>query len=227
MGKIVQRHRFLYSVAGLAVGMLLPGGPGRAAGGRLDPAGGLTVPAAAAADLAANTIYLTFDDGNLGLAEKLAALRALGVPATFFLTGEAVKAHPHDVQTLVNDGHRLGNHTWHHRDLTKLSPSGVMLELNASEAAVRGIVGVSTLPLLRPPNRAVNPAVRSIAAGLGYETILWDWDTRDWGGASAAYMEQNFGPGIVLMHTQGPHTVAALANVVPSLAEQGYGFSVL
>jgi peptidoglycan/xylan/chitin deacetylase (PgdA/CDA1 family) len=40
-------------------------------------------------------------------------------------------------------------------------------------------------------------------------------------------MEKNYGPGVVLMHTQGPHTVEALSNAVPSLVAQGCKFGVL
>ena len=80
---------------------------------------------------------------------------------------------------------------------------------------------------MRPPGGAVNATVRNAAAALGYRTILWNWDTRDWAGNSAGYIARNIGPGIVLMHTHGRNTVAALSNVIPALAERGYVFGVL
>jgi peptidoglycan/xylan/chitin deacetylase (PgdA/CDA1 family) len=205
----------------------MPGGLVRASEEQADLGGSLFVPRATSQSAAGNTIYLTFDDGLIGLAEKLAAVNALGVQATFFPTGQAISSHPGDIQALVNDGHVLGNHTWDHADLTKLSATNVRSEIQRCEAIAQSVAGVSTAPLMRPPYGAVNATVRNIAAGLGYQSILWNWDTRDWAGSSTSYIEQNFGAGIVLMHTQGRNTVAALSDIVPALASQGYTFDVL
>jgi len=111
----LNRRRFLYRVAGLAVGMLMPGPLVRASANTLQGERSLSLPAVQDTAIAdSNTIYLTFDDGYIGIAEKVAAINALGVPGTFFLTGQGVAAHPGDVQWLVNSGHVLGNHTYDH-----------------------------------------------------------------------------------------------------------------
>ena len=225
----MRRRRFLSGLAGLAVGLLFPGQVVRASEQSISSeVGGLYLPTVDdPAMTAANTIYLTFDDGYVGLAEKVAALNALGVPGTFFLVGQAIYNNPRAVERLVNSGHVLANHTYSHPILTRLSYSGVMAELRGCERAALDTVGVSTLPLMRPPGGAVNATVHNAAAALGYHTILWNWDTRDWAGNSAGYIARNIGPGIVLMHTHGRNTVAALSNVIPALAERGYVFGVL
>ena len=225
----MKRRRFLYTVGGLTLGLLFPGHLVRASEqGTAKEAGGLFVPTVEEpAVTAANVIYLTFDDGYVGLAEKVAALNALGVPGTFFLVGQAIYNNARTVQWLVNSGHVLANHTYSHPLLTRLSYNGIVAELQGCERAARATAGVSTLPFMRPPGGAVNATVRSAAASLGYQTILWNWDTWDWAGRSAASIGQNIRPGIVLMHTQGRNTVAALSNVVPVLAERGYVFGVL
>jgi peptidoglycan/xylan/chitin deacetylase (PgdA/CDA1 family) len=208
--------------------MLMPGAVVRASAQMPEVDSGLVVPRVEDARVSdSNTIYLTFDDGYIGIAEKVAALNALGVPGTFFLTGQGVAAHPADVQWLVNSGHVLGNHTYDHQDLTKLSSSGIARELQQCESIALNTVGVSTQPLMRPTYGSVNATLRQVAANLGYQSILWNWDTRDWAGSSASYIESNFGTGIVLMHTQGRNTVAALYDVIPSLASQGYTFALL
>ena len=208
--------------------MLIPGPLVRASAAMPEVEGGLYLPAVQDPSASnSNTIYLTFDDGYVGIAEKVAAINALGVPGTFFLTGQGVAAHPGDVQWLVNSGHILGNHTYDHQDLTKLSTAGMAHELQQCETIALSTVGVSTQPLMRPTYGNVNASVRQVAANLGYRSILWNWDTRDWAGSSASYIESNFGTGIVLMHTQGRNTVAALDDIIPSLAAQGYNFALL
>lgn len=223
----MNRRRFLQRVSGLSVGLLFPGALVRLSESfRTELSGGLYLPAAPA-EAAGNTIYLTFDDGYVGLAQKIAAANALGIQATFFVTGQAIYAHPDDISDLVNSGHVLGNHTYDHGDLTKLSASAVRSDIQRCERAALDTVGVSTLPLMRPPYGNVNATVRSIASDMGYKSILWNWDTRDWAGSSVSYIERNFGAGIVLMHTQGRNTVAALSDIVPALQAQGYVFDVL
>lgn len=225
----MKRRRFL-SLAGLVISLLVPSqvlGDGAEAR-QLAPEGGLLLPPRApAAASNKNTIYLTFDDGYVGLNEKIGALNALGVQAIFFLTGGAIRGHPRDVQWLIDSGHLLGNHTYSHQNLTRVGSPAIAHDLQACEQAAQDIAGVSTLPYMRPPYGAVNQTVRRAAADLGYDTVLWNWDTRDWAGASAVSIARNVGPGIVLMHTQGRNTVSALDNVVPALQEQGYVFAVL
>ncbi len=226
----MKRRRFLMSVAGLGIGLLFPGGLVRASERQPDLGGGLFLPRADSAstvDGSGSTIYLTFDDGYVGLAEKLAAVNALGIQATFFLTGQSISEHSASVAELVNDGHILGNHTWSHGDLTKLSSANIRSELQRCDAVAQSVAGVSTAPLMRPPFGSVNSTVRSVAAAMGYRSILWNWDTRDWAGSSVSYIEQNFGTGIVLMHTQGRNTVAALDDLVPALQSQGYNFALM
>jgi peptidoglycan/xylan/chitin deacetylase (PgdA/CDA1 family) len=176
---------------------------------------------------AANVIYLSFDDGYVGTYAKAAALNALGVTGTFFLTGQAISWHTSDVEFAVNSGHRLANHTYDHKDLTKLSVGQVQTEIQRCEAIAQSLLGVSTAPLLHAPYLAENATVRSAAAQVGFTCIHTDWDTNDWAGSSASYIASQIQPGVVTMHTQGRNTVAALESIVPQLISQGYTFGVL
>ena len=206
---IISRRQLLAALAGIPI----------AAGALL----GQSAPA-----YAANTVYLTIDDGYVGLAAKLNALNDLGVKGTFFLTGQAISANARTIRQLVNSGHRLANHTHDHARLTRLAYGGIAWEIQECEKTARRVAGVSTVPLFRPPYGAVNALVRQVASDLGYRTILWNSDTADYSGASAAYIAGKIANGgIVLLHTQGRNTVAALYRIVPSLLEQGYTFATL
>jgi peptidoglycan/xylan/chitin deacetylase (PgdA/CDA1 family) len=186
---------------------------------------GLGVRGAMADD--AGTIYLTFDDGYVGTLDKARALDALGVTGTFFLTGQAIEWHAGEVETALNLGNRLGNHTYDHPNLTRLSTAQVSSEIQRCENSANRVLGVSTAPLLHAPYFADNSSVRSIARQMGYTSIQTTWDTNDWAGASATYIANRIRPGVVTMHSQGRFTVAALYAVVPQLLAQGYTFGVL
>ncbi|MBU4337160.1 MAG: polysaccharide deacetylase family protein, partial [Actinobacteria bacterium] len=117
------------------------------------PPAAVAAPAAPAApDCAvAPCIALTFDDGpGTYTAALLDALAAKGAPATFFLVGRNIAKYPEVVAREVAEGHAVGNHTWDHAWLTKISPEDVGSQLDQTSAAIQAAAGVSTT-LVRPP----------------------------------------------------------------------------
>ena len=186
------------------------------------PAPAPAAPAALATPVGPN-VYLTFDDGYVDLCQTVDLVNALGIHATFFLTGQAILAQPDCVRQLVATGNRLANHTYAHEDLTTLSRSQIITTLQRTEDAAEAVAGVSTQPLCRPPYGAINAFVRQVAADWGCTMVLWDRDTNDWAGASPSYimsqaLSVRCNGEIVLMHTQGfPNEQIALPQIVAQL----------
>lgn len=62
------------------------------------------------------TLYLTFDDGPIPevTPEVLDILDKYNAKATFFCVADNIKKHPEVFQSIIDRGHRLGNHTYHH-----------------------------------------------------------------------------------------------------------------
>ena len=155
---------------------------------------------------------LTFDDcGTPGqVAAILDALSRSNQRAIFFPTGICRDQNPGLVATLIARGHRVGNHTYSHPQLTKLSNSAIAQEISG---------GVSTeTRLFRPPYGDWDGPygrVARIAAAQGYQVLMWDVDTRDWAGTSGAAMDRMIHArgGIVLMHMHGAHTVEAIVGL--------------
>lgn len=154
---------------------------------------------------------LTFDDcaSADAIGAIVGALADRGLRATFFPTGVCRDLFPWLVPSLLAAGHRVCNHTYSHPDLTKLSDAAV-------RAQIQG--GVATgCDLFRPPYGAIDRGGRiaGIAASLGYHVQLWDVDTRDWAGTSAAAMVAMIRArgGVVLMHLHGAHTVEAIRTL--------------
>ena len=186
-----------------------------------------------------NGVALTFDmGGRLDPALDIVDwLIANDVPATVFPTGQTasttdagkavmarIAAHP--------DLFSIGNHTWDHPDMTKLSSSAMAAELQDTEAAISSLTGRSTKPLYRPPYGTQDLASRKVAGQLGWAyTILWDVDTVDWkpisdGGPTAddivaRVLSRARGGSIVLMHLGGYETYAALPRIVAGLSALG------
>src|SRR5438045_9405892 len=121
-------------------------------------------------------IALTIDYGP---SEKLRPrlLDLLGqhhIHATFFVIGENVAQHPEIVQRAAREGHEIGNHSWSHPNLAKMSDDAVRSQIKRTEDAITGAIG-SRPVLLRPPYGSITTRQKHfIHDELGYEIILWD-----------------------------------------------------
>ena len=183
------------------------------------------------------TIYLMFDDGtgivSGGKYTVQTVLDEHGVRGTFFLTGRAMQTYPAAVRALVAGGHRVGNHTWSHPFLTRLSDDAIGRELEKTEAQFRALVPGGTLrPCFRAPNGDANPRVLQVIERHGYRQYFQTVNSNDWQGISADQVTRNVLGGardgaIVSFHTQMPQTAAALRRLIPLLQAQGYRFGVV
>jgi peptidoglycan/xylan/chitin deacetylase (PgdA/CDA1 family) len=170
-------------------------------------------------------VALTFDDGpSPNSAGLLDQLRALGVKATFFNTGQNVVNHPDQVKRQVDDGHVVAGHSWNHTDMRKQKPGKACDDAARTAEAIRNASGVETI-LVRPPYGGWNQTVLSACQGMTF--ILWNVDTLDWSTHDAAKITDHAlndsKPGsIILMHDTVPETVDALPGVVAGLRDLGY-----
>lgn len=174
---------------------------------------------------------LTFDDGpDVAITKQiLNILRRERVPATFFVTGRMVKEHPQMLKQIAQDGHIIGNHTWSHPQLTKISDQKIVAELQRTNDIVEKEIGKKML-LFRPPYGATNSRVRKLAKDHGFLIINWSVDTNDWRGNSGPTIEgivktQISNGGIILQHNAGDKlqgTVDALPNIIKFLRDQNY-----
>ncbi|MFI6182572.1 polysaccharide deacetylase family protein [Nonomuraea sp. NPDC051191] len=171
-------------------------------------------------------VALTFDDGpgpyTGTLLRHLAKYQAR---ATFFVVGRNVAAYPDVVRRTVGAGHELGNHTWSHPDLTRLTPAAIRSQLARTDRAVESATGV--VPgLVRPPYGAMDRDVRRQARR---PLVLWSVDTLDWAHRDSARVARvalkRVRPGsVILFHDIHPTTVKALPRVLKGLSARGYRF---
>jgi peptidoglycan-N-acetylglucosamine deacetylase len=129
---------------------------------------------------ATRQIWLTFDDGPhpTSTDKVLATLAQHGIKATFFVVGENVKTRKAIVQRAFDAGHRIGNHSYSHPNLTTLSAVQVRDQIVKTEALIGTFMG--NKKIFRPPYGAHNAQVDQLIRGHGYRSIFWNVDTEDW-----------------------------------------------
>jgi peptidoglycan-N-acetylglucosamine deacetylase len=127
-------------------------------------------------------VLLTFDDGPhpKWTPMVLDALKTHNAKAVFFVLGKMVKAAGGKaiVKRAFDEGHRIGNHSYNHPDLTKLTEAQVRDEIKRTEDLVGEFL--TDHKLFRPPYGAHNPIVDRVLREMDYNMVLWSVDSDDW-----------------------------------------------
>lgn len=178
-------------------------------------------------------IALTFDDGpNPGYTPQvLAILQQYRVKATFFDVGYLVAAYPNLVRQEYKAGHIVGNHTWTHTNLTLLSASQILSQLNSTSNEIQATIGVRP-GFFRPPYGLYNYQVLAQANYLGVTTVMWDNNPTDWTRPGADIIVNRVlrvahNGTVILLHDGGGNrsqTVAALPIIITTLEQRGFQF---
>jgi peptidoglycan-N-acetylglucosamine deacetylase len=180
-------------------------------------------------------IALTFDDGPWpDTPQFLHILEHYHVHATFFEIGDQVGEWGEGgaiERRMLADGDMVGDHTWSHPNVSaggSFARNQILMAAGAIRQATHGFEPC----LFRAPYGAVSHALISLAGSLGFKTIQWDIDPRDWArpGVGAIYgnVVANAHPGaIVIQHDGGgdrSETIAALPQEIQTLRRRGYQF---
>ena len=183
-------------------------------------------------------IYLTFDcgyeNGNTGAI--LDALKKHNVSATFFVVGHFLETAPDLVKRMVEEGHMVGNHTYHHPDMSSISTlKAFQKELEDVADSFYEITGTKLAPYYRPPQGKANAENIKMAQQLGYSTIFWslayvDWDIENQPSHDTAFdkLTSRIHPGaIVLLHNTSQTNGEILDELLTRWEEMGYRFGSL
>ena len=172
-------------------------------------------------------VALTFDDGPNPATtnQALDTLSKYGIKATFFVLGKNVSGNEEILKRMKADGHVIGNHSWSHPVLSKLSLDDAKKQITDTEDALTKVLGSSS-KLMRPPYGAITDDIRN---SLDLSFIMWDVDSLDWKSKNEAAIlteiqHQVANGSIVLMHDIHSPTVNALPRVIEYLKNQGYTF---
>lgn len=191
-----------------------------------------------AKDTEEKVIYLTFDCGyeNGQMPTILDALKKHNVSATFFVVGNFISDQPELIKRMNEEGHTVGNHTFTHPDMSKISTKeSFTKELAQVEEAYQNITGEPMTKFYRPPQGIYSISNLKMAQELGYHTFFWSLAYVDWYQDKQPTHEEAFQkllgrihPGaIVLLHSTSKTNAEILDELLTKWKEMGYRFDTL
>lgn len=183
-------------------------------------------------------IYLTFDCGyeNGNTAPILDALKKHNVKATFFVVGHYLESAPDMTKRMVEEGHTVGNHTYHHPDMSKISDkTAFQKEVEDVKTKFREVTGGEMPMYYRPPQGKYSATNLQMAKDLGYTTFFWSLAYVDWNVDAQPSREEamkklmgRIHPGaIVLLHVTSKTNGEIMDEVLTKWEEMGYTFGTL
>ena len=183
-------------------------------------------------------IYLTFDCGyeNGYTDAMLDASKKHNAPATFFVVGHYVESAPEQVKRMVAEGHTVGNHTYHHPDMSSISDlTSFKKEVDDVANAFKELTGTDMAMYYRPPQGKYSTKNLEMAKELGYSTFFWSLAHVDWNVDKQPSHEEAMNkltkrihPGaIVLLHNTSKTNSEILDELLTKWEEMGYTFGTL
>lgn len=187
-----------------------------------------------------NKIFaLTFDDGPdlLYTPAVLDVLKAYNVKATFFLLGVNIEKYPEVVKRIHDEGHEMGNHSYDHSRLSKLSKEDVYdSQIGKAQKIFKELLGIEPM-IYRPPYGAITDEQIGYLEEKGYKQVRWSIDSEDWDPEKNApdkilnrillYLDDG---GIVCLHCaedDRSNTVRALPQIIEKVRKKGYCFCTI
>lgn len=172
-------------------------------------------------------VALTFDDGPhpIQTARLLDGLSERDAKTTFFLVGENLAGNEALVQRMAREGHQVGNHTWSHQSLEKISEEAFQQELNRTDTVLREILGSDAYWIRPPYGQLTSQQLGQVDVPL----VKWsvdprDWESRDKDRVVQAVLEAIQPGSIILLHDIYDSSVSAALELVDQLQEMGYVF---
>lgn len=179
-------------------------------------------------------VYLTFDLGyeNENVFKILDTLKEEQVPATFFLLRHTV-TNGESLERIISEGHVAGNHTLHHKDMTKAEDiNSFAYELDGLAEEFKKATGKDMAKIYRPPCGAFSEENLKWAKELGYKTVFWslayaDWDERAQMAPEKALnklISRMHNGAVILLHPTSSTNAEILGDFIKYLKKEGYSF---
>ncbi|ALC84119.1 MULTISPECIES: polysaccharide deacetylase family protein [Bacillus] len=168
--------------------------------------------------------------GNEYLEKMLPVLKKHQVKATFFLEGKWTKNNPELAKKIVKAGHEIGNHSYNHPDMSKLTKNRIAEQLTSTNSQIKETLGV-TVKWFAPPSGSYRQDVVEIASSKGMGTIMWTVDTIDWRKPSPdvlinRVLSKVHNGAMILMHPTASSS-RSLESLIIQLKKKGYSLGTV
>lgn len=185
-------------------------------------------------NLERKVLYITFDAGyeNGHTEQILDALKKHNVSATFFVVGPYIKENPDLIKRMVAEGHTVGNHSYHHPNMTTKTKERFLRELDKTREEFKLVTGEDMPLFYRPPEGKFSTDNLQWAKDAGYTTVLWssayvDWNTDNQPSHDYAYekiAQRTFDGAIFLFHSTSATNAEILDRQLTRWENEGYTF---
>lgn len=194
-------------------------------------------------------VQFTFDDGpDLAKTPKiLEVLKKHNLQATFFVEGinldgtsEQAQERRELLKRIMSDGHIIGNHTYDHKDLCKVSSEVAAWELDKTTTLIKTTTGLDKIEYMRPPYGKKCKSLDALLDARKMTAIYWQIDPREWerdkvthqfktadqvlDGIMAQYHqlhdEQGIRHMVIILHDTKQVTVDLLPKLLDTLSQQ-------
>lgn len=171
-------------------------------------------------------VAFTFDDGPSSYTKEIAKiLKAHQASATFFVIGNKVELYQDLLRNLVQEGHELGNHSYNHKWLTRVTDDELLRQISDTQNIIQKVTGV-TPTLFRPTYGSINKHLRD---QVNLNIVMWSVDTSDWKTRNPKTiakrsLKQIHDGDVILMHDNHKQTVEALDLILEELEKEDYQF---
>lgn len=175
-------------------------------------------------------VALTFDDGPSRYTEQIVdTLTKHKVAATFLFIGENAKHYPDAVTYASKNGMSIGNHSWDHPVMTKLSAKEQSSNLSKTVSLLESLTN-TPITLFRPPYGSINDELFSVAKQQHLKTLMWNRDPEDWNHKKPEDIVRYFhgvdaSGGIYVLH-EDKSTLEALPDILDYLSGKNLTFAI-
>lgn len=179
-------------------------------------------------------IMLTFDDGPHpeNTPKILNVLKEEQVKAMFFLIGERAEQHPDLVRRIIDEGHLIGGHSYHHKNnFGFLGEERVTKEIMKAQAMLSEIAE-EQIRWFRPPFGVTNPNIAKAVTKHQLKVVGWNARPFDTAVKDVSTLVRKVvrivRPGaIILLHDRLPQTAEALPEIIETARNKGYKFGLI
>lgn len=180
--------------------------------------------------LSKKVVLLTFDDGpSKQSTEILDILNKNNITTIFFINGIHNKNFTDAIKKEYNSGHSIGNHTWSHQNLSKITYEKAIEEIDINSELIKSITGSNPI-FFRYPFGVSTKETHEYITNKGMLAMNWSGAAKDWESSTKnkdvfiKNVIKDLHPGSIILMHEHPWTVAALPDLITQIKSAGYTF---